>query len=50
MSLASKITDGKSEESSEEEEDVDETLNAVPQNTDKLVKDFEEELVSMWWR
>ncbi|XP_063883054.1 bystin-like isoform X2 [Scylla paramamosain] len=45
VSLSSKNADGESEESSEEEdEDVDETLNAVPQNTDKLVKDFEEEL------
>ncbi|MPC20864.1 Bystin [Portunus trituberculatus] len=44
VSLTAKTTDGKGEESSEEEEDVDETLSAVPQNTDKLVKDFEEEL------
>lgn len=27
--------------------DVDETAAAVPQNTDKAVKDFEEELVSV---
>lgn len=45
VSLSSKTAGSESEESSEEEdEDVDETHAAVPQNTDKLLKDFEDEL------
>ncbi|KAG0702077.1 Bystin [Chionoecetes opilio] len=45
VSLSSRTASGESEESSEDEDqDVDETQRAVPENTDKLVKDFEEEL------
>lgn len=49
ISLSSKKKGGGSddESSDEDDEDVDETAAAVPQNTDKVVKDFEEELVSV---
>ncbi|XP_050693156.1 bystin-like [Eriocheir sinensis] len=46
VSLSSKKKggSGSDDSSDEDDEDVDETSAAVPQNTDKMVKDFEDEL------
>lgn len=46
MKLSSKLEASDDSEASGDE-DVDETKSAIPQNVDKVIKDFEEELVSI---